>query len=532
MDNDIRPGARHNTTPATGYSPFNNPLANHNTASPQSTAGMTPPAVGTPLPNTAEQPTVDTPTASPASPASTPTSPFAGLGSTATPGAAPAAHQFGSTTANPVSPANSAQANSLGTPTAPNAFTGGSTPTTPASAPTPSMAFGSTAPNGVTPPMTAKKKSPLKWILIIGIPVIILIGVLVWYLAVFNNKYNIVRSALYSMMGQRDNSLAYDLAVSADGTNLGLAGTMKYLADSTASGDISINMTSNDASIDVGQISFASNSDNLYLKLSPSEALTQFGIDLSSTGLTDQWIEISADDLESSSMTSSSSSADVDSVMQCYQSAGDLMNDRANQQQIVDALLDTDFLVIGNSGKDDHGTFYEISLNGANFAAFYHRLIDSNAVQSVTSCLADKGFDVDTDLSDDELADTGDEIDKINPTIKFWIQGAFTRQLTRVQVDMNVASTSDDASISLTIDLDNQTPTIEMPTDTMTLQEIVEQNPAGFMQLFMNISGATTGTGSLTSGGNGAYYDPSQPWLDSGTSITTSGLESIQTRVY
>lgn len=474
-----------------------------------------------------------TPTTSPASPASTPASPFAGLGSTATPDAAPAAHQFGSTTTSPINSAYPTQVNNLGAPAVTNAFASEPASTTAPSTPTPSMTtFDSTAPNGTTPLMTAKKKSPLKWILIIGIPVIILIGVLVWYLAVFNNKYNVVRSALYSMMEQRDNSLAYDLAVSADGANLGLAGTMKYLADSTASGDISINMTSSDASIDVGQISFASNSDNLYLKLSPSEALAQFGIDLSSTGLTDQWIEISADDLESSSMTSSSSSADVDSVMQCYQSAGDLMNDRANQQQIVDALLDTDFLVIGNSGKDNHGTFYEINLNGANFAAFYHRLIDSNAVQSVTSCLADKGFDVDTDLSDDELADTGDEIDKINPTIKFWIQGAFTRQLTRVQVDMNVASTSDDASISLTIDLDNQTPTIEMPTDAMTLQEIVEQNPAGFMQLFMNISGATTGTGSLTSGGNGAYYDPSQPWLDSGTSITTSGLESIQTRVY
>ena len=524
MDNDIRPGARHNATPATGYSPFNNPLANHNAASSQP-ASTTPPAVGTPMPNTAGQPTTAASATGTASPASASTSPFAGLGSATTSGAAPAAHQFGGTTANPANSTSPTQASSLGTPTVPNAFTSGSASAAPTSAPTPSMAFGGTTSSGVTPPMTTKKKSPLKWILIIGIPVIILIGVLVWYLAVFNNKYNVVRSALYSMMGQRDNSLAYDLAVSADGANLGLAGTMKYLADSTASGDISINMTSSDASIDVGQISFASNSDNLYLKLSPSEALAQFGIDLSSTGLDDQWIE-------SSSMTSSSSSADIDSVMQCYQSASDLMNDRANQQQIVDALLDTDFLVIGNSGKDDHGTFYEISLNGANFAAFYHRLVDSNAVQSISSCLADKGFDVDTDLSDDELADTGDEIDKINPTIKFWIQGTFTRQLTRVQVDMNVASTSDDASISLTIDLDNQTPTIEMPTDAMTLQEIVEQNPAGFMQLFMNISGATTGTGSLTSGGNGAYYDPSQPWLDSGTSITTSGLESIQTRVY
>lgn len=502
MDNDIRPGARHNTTPATGYSPFNNPLANHNTASPQSTVGMTPPAVGTPLPNTAEQPIVTTPTASPAS---TPASPFAGLGSTATPGAAPAAHQFGNTTTSPINSANPAQANNLGAPAATNAFASEPASTTTPSTPTPSMTFGSAAPNGTTPLMTAKKKSPLKWILIIGIPVIILIGVLVWYLAVFNNKYNVVRSALYSMMGQRDNSLAYDLAVSADGANLGLAGTMKYLADSTASGDISINMTSSDASIDVGQISFASNSDNLYLKLSPSEALTQFGIDLSSTGLTDQWIEINADSLEtSSSSLSSDDSVDIDKATQCIQNAQDLMNNRANQQQIVDALLDTDFLVVGDSGKDDHGTFYELSLNGANFAAFYNRLMDSNYMQSTLSCLADNGIDADTDLDDSQLSDIGADIDKINPSIKFWIKGTFSRQLTRAQVNMNVATTSDDVTASMTIDFDNQTPTIEMPTDTMTLQEIVEQNPTGIMQLLMlnpatiGNSSSSSNTGSLT----------------------------------
>ena len=158
MDNDIRPGTRHNATPATGYSPFNNSLANHNTASPQPTADMAPPAVGTPLPNTAEQPTVATPTASPASPASTPTSPFAGLGSTATPGAAPAAHQFGSTTTSPINSANPTQVNNLGAPAATNAFASEPASTTAPSTPTPSMTFGSAAPNGTTPPMTAKKK--------------------------------------------------------------------------------------------------------------------------------------------------------------------------------------------------------------------------------------------------------------------------------------------------------------------------------------------------------------------------------------
>lgn len=353
--------------------------------------------------------------------------------------------------------------------------------------------------------MATKRKSPLKWVLIIGIPVIILLGVLVWYLAVFNNKYNIVRSALYGIMGQRDNSLAYNLAINDDEANIGLAGTMKYLANGTTSGDISIKFEGGGASLDVGQISFAGNNDSVYLRLDPSEALAQLGIDLTSTGLANQWIEINADSLEtSSSSLSSDDSADIDKATQCIQNAQDLMNNRANQQQIVDALLDTDFLVVGDSGKDDHGTFYELSLNGANFAAFYNRLMDSNYMQSTLSCLADNGIDADTDLDDSQLSDIGADIDKINPSIKFWIKGTFSRQLTRAQVNMNVATTSDDVTASMTIDFDNQTPTIEMPTDTMTLQEIVEQNPTGIMQLLMlnpatiGNSSSSSNTGSLT----------------------------------
>ena len=493
MNNDIRPGVGHSTAPSTGYGPFNNPPTSPNPVG-RPIDAIKPPAVGTPMPHTVAQPS-----AAPSQPTSPATnvatsSSFTHQATSAVPGNPPVAHQFGTSASSVNSITGSADSTSTAQSNAfANPAMNGATPSTPSA-----TTFASTATTGPTPPMTTRRKSPLKWILIIGIPLIIIIGIMIWYLAVFNNKYNVVRNALYSIMGQRDNSLAYNLAINNDEANIGLAGTMKYLADSTASGDISINMTSSDASIDVGQISFASNSDNLYLKLSPSEALAQFGIDLSSTGLTDQWIEISADDLESSSMTSGSSSADVDSVMQCYQSAGSLMNDRANQQQIVDALLDTDFLVIGNSGKDDHGTFYEINLNGANFAAFYNRLMDSNYMQSTLSCLADNGIDADTDLDDGQLSDIGADIDKINPSIKFWIKGTFSRQLTRVQANMNVATTSDDVTASMTIDFDNQTPTIEMPADAMTLQEIVEQNPTGIMQLLM-LNPATIGNSSSSS---------------------------------
>ena len=492
MDNDIRPGVGHNATP--GYSPFNNNAnTSVNTGSvSQATSTPTAPAVGTPLPT---QPTPSlgqtTPLTQPVTTAMTGTPPAQATGTTTTinGSAIPMAHQFGETTPDATQPIGS-----------PITTMPGNTST-----PTPSMTFGNTTPNGSIPPMATKRKSPLKWVLIIGIPVIILLGVLVWYLAVFNNKYNIVRSALYGIMGQRDNSLAYNLAINNDEANIGLAGTMKYLASGTTSGDISIKFEGGGASLDVGQISFTGNNDSVYLRLDPSEALAQLGIDLTSTGLANQWIEINADSLEtSSSSLSSNNSADIDKATQCMQNAQDLMNNRANQQQIVDALLDTDFLVVGDSGKDDHGTFYELSLNGADFAAFYNRLMDSNYMQSTLSCLADNGIDANTDLDDGQLSDIGADIDKINPSIKFWIKGTFSRQLTRVQVNMNVATTSDDVTASVTIDFDNQTPTIEMPTDTMTLQEIVEQNPTGIMQLLMlnpatiGNSSSSSNTGSLT----------------------------------
>ena len=501
MNNDIRPGVGHGTAPSTGYGPFNNPPTSPNPVG-RPIDAIKPPAVGTPMPHTVAQPSAapSQPTNPAANVASS--SPFTHQATSAVPGNPPVAHQFGASTSSVNSitssadPTGVAQSNTFA-----NSAMNGATPSTPSA-----TTFANTAATGPTPPMTTRRKSPLKWILIIGIPLIIIIGIMIWYLAVFNNKYNVVRNALYSIMGQRDNSLAYNLAISSDDAKAKLAGTMKYLANSAASGDISINIESNGTNIDVGQIAFASDGSNAYLKLSPSKALAQFGLDLSDTGLTEQWIELSADTLESSSssLSDSSDTTNLDGVTQCLESTQDLMDDRANQQQIVDALLDTDFLVVGNSDKDDHGTFYELSLNGANFAAFYNRLMDSNYMQSTLSCLADNGIDADTDLDDGQLSDIGADIDKINPSIKFWIKGTFSHQLTRVQVNMNVATTSDDVTASMTIDFDNQTPTIEMPADAMTLQEIVEQNPTGIMQLLMlnpatiGNSSSSSNTGSLT----------------------------------
>ena len=515
MNNDIRPGVGHSATPSTGYGPFSNPPTGPNPAG-RPIDAIKPPAVGTPMPHTVAQPS-----AAPSQPTSPATnvatsSSFTHQATSAVPGNPPVTHQFGTSassvndTTSPTGSTGVTQSNAFANPAMNSA-----TPSTPSA-----TTFANTATTGPTPPMTTRRKSPLKWILIIGIPLIIIIGIMIWYLAVFNNKYNVVRNALYSIMGQRDNSLAYDLAISSDDAKAKLAGTMKYLANSAASGDISINIESNDTNIDVGQIAFASDGSNIYLKLSPSEALAQFGLDLSNTGLTEQWIELSADTLESSSssLSDSSDTTNLDGVTQCLESTQDLMDDRANQQQIVDALMDTDFLVVGNSDKDDHGTFYEISLNGSRYAAFYNQLMSTKYVQSALSCLADNGIDVNTDPSDDQLADVGTQIDKVNPSIKFWVQGTFTRRLSRVQLDMSDPTANSDSAISLTIDFDNQTPTIDMPTDTMTLEEIVNQNPTGIMQLLMGLSSTTSSAGGLT--GGGAYYDPSQPWLDSSGGLT------------
>lgn len=351
--------------------------------------------------------------------------------------------------------------------------------------------FGPANASASNAPTTAKKKSsPLKWILIIGIPLIIIAGLLIWYFCVVCNKYNIVRNALYSVMSNRENSLNYDVSMYDDEHSIAAKGAVSYLANSNASGDISINIKDGNNSMDIGQIAFVSDGSNLYLKLNASDdintMLSASGVDLDTLGVNDQWLTIDSETLSGittvSATDSNGDAADPDDVLQCFDITQDELDNRVSQQQIVDALLDTGFLVIDDTNSDQDGKIYQIGLDGSRYGDFVHQLVNSNVIQTLSSCLNDNGIEADfTDLDDDELAEIGEEIDDTGLELKFWIEGTFSPQLNKVGISYT-AQGDNEPNVNVTINLANQTPTIDIPSDSKTIQEFIQDNPQLLLQ--------------------------------------------------
>ena len=364
----------------------------------------------------------------------------------------------------------------------------------------------------ITPstPMTGtqvKKKSPLKWILGIGIPFIIIVGVLVWYFAFVNNKVNIVRDALYSMMATRDNSIKYKLNISGAGNTIKLDGNVDYLASGKAAITANIDGKVDGQDMNIGTVSAMSDGDKAYVKLDLSDRyntlFSMMGVDIDG-----QWISISKDDLKnamnnsSSSLTSSISTSvstsdkaspnvDPEKVLQCYSNMSDQLDDRATQQQIVDALIDTEFLVIGDNGKDDRGGYYDISFDGEHFGDFYKKIVNTDLVQSMVNCFKDNGIDFNTSIDDDSLEQMGESIDESNTSFRLYIKGMFNHEATALTLN----SRDNGVTTKLSMDFSNTAPSIDTPSDAKSLTDVMSE--ISELQSTLNSSSSTSNNQAL-----------------------------------
>lgn len=365
----------------------------------------------------------------------------------------------------------------------------------------------------ITPstPMTGakvkKKSSPLKWILGIGIPFIIIVGLLVWYFAFVNNKVNIVRDALYSMIATRDNSIKYELNMRGAGNNIKLDGNVDYLASGKVAITANIDGKVDGQDMNIGTVSAMSDGDKAYVKLDLSgrynTLFSMMGVDLDG-----QWISISKDDLEnamnnsSSSLTSSistnvstsdkaSPNVDPEKALQCFSNMSDQLDDRATQQQIVDALIDTEFLVIGDNGKDDRGGYYDISFDGEHFGDFYKKIVNTDLVQSMVNCFKDNGMDVNTNLDDDTLKQMGESIDESNTSFRLYIKGMFNHEATALTLD----SRDNGVTTKLSMDFSNTAPSIDKPSDAKSLTDVMSE--ISELQSTLNSSSSTSNNQTL-----------------------------------
>ncbi len=367
--------------------------------------------------------------------------------------------------------------------------------------------------NNITPdaPMTGakvkKKSSPLKWILGIGIPFIIIVGLLVWYFAFVNNRVNIVRDALYSMMATRDNSIEYELSMSGAGNNIKLDGNVDYLASGKAAITANIDGKVDGQDMNIGTVSAMSDGDKAYVKLDLSgrynTLFSMMGVDIDG-----QWISISKDDLKnamnnsSSSLTSSistnvsisdkaSPNVDPEKALQCYSNMFDQLDDRATQQQIVDALIDTEFLVIGDNGKDDRGGYYDISFDGEHFGDFYKKIVNTDLAQSMVNCFKDNGMDVNTDLDDNTLKQMGESIDESDTSLQLYIKGMFNHEATALTLN----SRDNGVTTKLSMDFSNTAPSIDTPSDAKSLTDVMSE--ISELQSTLNSSSSTSNNQSL-----------------------------------
>ena len=186
-----------------------------------------------------------------------------------------------------------------------------------------------------------------------------------------------------------------------------------------------------------------------------------------------------------------SPNVDPEKALQCYSNMFDQLDDRATQQQIVDALIDTEFLVIGDNGKDDRGGYYDISFDGEHFGDFYKKIVNTDLAQSMVNCFKDNGMDVNTDLDDNTLKQMGESIDESDTSLQLYIKGMFNHEATALTLN----SRDNGVTTKLSMDFSNTAPSIDTPSDAKSLTDVMSE--ISELQSTLNSSSSTSNNQSL-----------------------------------
>lgn len=350
--------------------------------------------------------------------------------------------------------------------------------------------------------MSSKPRKKL--ILAIIIPLIIIAGLCTWYFAYLTNPYVVTRAALADWIANRDNSGSYDLTIkdqSDNHTNVraSIKGSFSYLASGRQSGDISFITSDDKRSLDLGKLSFVNSSEALIFKWEPSSSLKQSVAGLDNIG--NQWAKIdmtkSSADLstDSTDTASTTGAANADSGQQtqqqvksgqrCLQIGTDELDSRSNQEQLINALLDTNFLTITSGNSDQAGHSYNIKLDSNHYGDFIRRFVDTNYAQAIINC-SNKGQPTDKNnslTSDESIKAVVSKLNQINPSVTIWIKGLFNRQLSKINVSANIGSAGK-TNINADISFANKAPTINTP-ESQPIEQVMQDN----QQAISNLTG-------------------------------------------
>ena len=339
-------------------------------------------------------------------------------------------------------------------------------------------------PGQTAQPEPKKKKSGLKIALFIGIPIlVILLGVFIWYFAIFNEKTNVVKAAISNLMSQRDNSAKYSLEMSEDDMSVTISGNISYLANGSMSADANIEIDTGvempSSFSDLGSISVINDNKALYIKPSLSDntqaMISTFANSYSTNNtdlsvvfdtINDKWIKVDYD-LLTSNATSASSAEGADSL-KCIEAVTDKLDDKISRQQLIDSLFDSGVLSVTGVEKDANGKYYVININQDKYDEYIDLLVKTNVFNTLSSCL---GSNSDGELLTAETLKENIDTETItNTSYKMYISG-WNRQVDRIEISGKQGS----ASFSASLQYANKVPEIKAPEDATDIEDAMQQ---------------------------------------------------------
>lgn len=339
-------------------------------------------------------------------------------------------------------------------------------------------------PGQTAQPEPKKKKSGLKIALFIGIPIlVILLGVFIWYFAIYNEKTNVVKAAISNLMSQRDNSAKYSLEMSEDDASVTISGNISYLANGSMSADANIEIDTGvempSSFSDLGSISVINDNKALYIKPSLSDntqaMISTFANSYSTNStdlsvifdtINDKWIKVDYD-LLTSNATSASSTKGAESL-KCIEAVTDKLDDKISRQQLIDSLFDSGVLSVTGVEKDANGKYYVININQDKYDEYIDLLVKTNVFNTLSSCL---GSNSDGELLTAETLKKNIDTETITDTsYKMYISG-WNRQVDRIEINGKQGS----ASFSASLQYANKVPEIKAPDDATDIEDAMQE---------------------------------------------------------
>lgn len=339
-------------------------------------------------------------------------------------------------------------------------------------------------PGQTAQPEPEKKKSGLKIALFISIPIlVILLGVFIWYFAIFNEKTNVVKAAISNLMSQRDNSAKYSLEMSEDDMSVTISGNISYLANGSMSADANIEIDTGvempSSFGDLGSISVINDNKALYIKPSLSDntqaMISTFANSYSTNNtdlsvifdtINDKWIKVDYD-LLTSNVASASSAKGADSL-KCIETVTDKLDDKISRQQLIDSLFDSGVLSVTGVEKDANGKYYVININQDKYDEYIDLLAKTNVFNTLSSCL---GSNSDGELLTAETLKENIDTETITDTsYKMYISG-WNRQVDRIEISGKQGS----ASFSASLQYANEVPEIKTPEDATDIEDAMQE---------------------------------------------------------